>query len=149
MTTNLSKTSKFILRGGTRLQHDQDDHVHPIVGDILVEDGIIKALGNPDLPEAADKSVTVIDCQGKIVSPGFISTHHHVWQSPLKGRHADETLLEYMATGNATSVFFSAEDGFWGELGGALEAIDAGTTTVLDHSHLNISPEHRRYPSRN
>ena len=41
----------------------------------------------------------VLDCTGKNVSPGFIDTHHHVWQTQLKGRHADHTLIEYMPTG--------------------------------------------------
>lgn len=33
---------------------------------------------------------------------------------------------------------------FWGQLGGALEAIDAGTTFVLDHAHGNQTNEHGR-----
>lgn len=31
---------------------------------------------------------------------------------------------------------------FWGNLSGAFEAVDAGTTTILDHAHLNWSPNH-------
>lgn len=36
----------------------------------------------------------------------------------------------------------SPNDVFWGQLGGALECLEAGTTTVLDHAHINYSPEH-------
>jgi len=39
------------------------------------------------------------------------------------------------------------EDVFWGELGGCLEALDAGTTTLVDHAHINISPDHSRIPA--
>ncbi|KAL3471657.1 Metallo-dependent hydrolase [Aspergillus californicus] len=85
---------------------------------------------------------TILDCTGKIVSPGFVDTHHHLWQTPLKGRHANHTLIEYMPTGNFQSVNFTPEDIFWGQLGGCLEALDAGTTTVVDHAHMNISPAH-------
>lgn len=41
---------------------------------------------------------------------------------------------------------FSSSDIFWGQLGGALEAIDAGTTTVVDHAHMNYSEEHSKLP---
>lgn len=37
---------------------------------------------------------------------------------------------------------FSPEDVFWGELGGCMESIDAGTTMVVDHAHMNYSAEH-------
>jgi len=33
---------------------------------------------------------------------------------------------------------------FWGELGGCLECLDVGTTTVVDHANLNCSPEHNK-----
>ena len=41
---------------------------------------------------------------------------------------------------------YAPEDVFWGELGGCLEAVDAGTTTLVDHAHINISPDHSRNP---
>lgn len=37
------------------------------------------------------------------------------------------------------------EDVSWGELGGCLEAVDAGTTTVVDHAHVNVSPAHSEF----
>ncbi|KAL7933324.1 hypothetical protein V8C35DRAFT_328005 [Trichoderma chlorosporum] len=92
--------------------------------------------------DAPSEKTQVIDCTGKIVSPGFIDTHHHVWQTQLKGRHADHTLLEYVPTGNMQSFNYTPEDIFWGELGGCLEALNAGTTTVVDHAHMNYSPAH-------
>ncbi|GFP56940.1 5-methylthioadenosine/S-adenosylhomocysteine deaminase [Trichoderma asperellum] len=92
--------------------------------------------------DAPSDKTQVIDCTGKIVSPGFIDTHHHVWQTQLKGRHADHTLLEYVPTGNMQSFNYTTEDIFWGELGGCLEALNAGTTTIVDHAHMNYSPAH-------
>jgi hypothetical protein len=44
--------------------------------------------------------------------------------------------------GNMQSFNFTPEDMFWGQLAGCLEAIDAGTTYVLDHSHGNYTPEY-------
>jgi cytosine/adenosine deaminase-related metal-dependent hydrolase len=39
---------------------------------------------------------------------------------------------------------YTPEDIFWGQLGGCLEALDAGTTTVVDHAHMNYSPKHSK-----
>ncbi|KAM0545325.1 hypothetical protein ACHAPJ_011397 [Fusarium lateritium] len=37
---------------------------------------------------------------------------------------------------------YKTEDVFWGQLGGCLEALEAGTTTIVDHAHIAYSPEH-------
>lgn len=138
-------TTKLLLKGGILLLHDADGHVIPTKADLLVEGQLIQRIAetinaNPD--------TTVIDCKGKIVSPGFIDTHRHLWQTQFKGMHANQTLFEYLPKGNASATLWSAQDLFWGELSGALESIDAGTTTVVDHSSCNIGPDHREYIRR-
>lgn len=40
------------------------------------------------------------------------------------------------------SYVYTPKDMFWGQLGGALEAIASGTTFVLDHAHGNQSNDH-------
>lgn len=40
------------------------------------------------------------------------------------------------------SYAYTPMDIYWGQLSGCLEAIHAGTTTVLDHAHLVCSTEH-------
>ncbi|KAK5989447.1 5'-deoxyadenosine deaminase-like protein [Cladobotryum mycophilum] len=47
-----------------------------------------------------------------------------------------------MAIMMTSSLTMEAGDFFWGNLAGSMEAIDAGTTTVLDHAHMNWSPNH-------
>ncbi|GJC78800.1 5-methylthioadenosine/S-adenosylhomocysteine deaminase [Colletotrichum liriopes] len=136
----VSSTSKLLLKNGVLLVHGDDGKVTPTRSDLMVEaDQIVQI---DDNIETNADNVQVFDCEGKIVSPGFISTHHHVWQTALKGRHVNHTLLEYLPAGNFAGAFYSVEDAFWGELGGALEAIDGGTTTVVDHSSLNNGPEY-------
>lgn len=41
---------------------------------------------------------------------------------------------------------FHPADMYWANLSGALEAIDSGTTTVLDHAHCNYTKDHSSSP---
>ncbi|KAL6923968.1 hypothetical protein FSST1_001242 [Fusarium sambucinum] len=131
---NGSLSRRLLLKGGTVLIHDDQDNVQALERDILIESNQIIKIASK-IEDVADAEL--IECDSKIISPGFVDTHHHLWQTQLKGRHADELLLDYMASGNLQSSNYTKEDIYWGQLGGCLEAINAGTTTVLDHSHVN------------
>ena len=69
--------------------------------DILIEENKIAKIGK-DL--AGHTETQIVDCAGKIISPGFIDTHQHIWQTQMRGRHAEQTLFEYMYTGRWPSV---------------------------------------------
>ncbi|KAK1226846.1 hypothetical protein PQX77_010150 [Marasmius sp. AFHP31] len=128
-------TASLLLKNGIALLHGDNDKVHPTDTDILVEGNVITRIerGIPAPPNAQ-----IIDCTNKIISPGFVDGHQHVWQTLNKGRHADASLLEYMPIGNLTSNEHTKEDIFWGQLGGCLNLLNAGTTTVVDHAHMNV-----------
>lgn len=117
--------------------------------DVLVRGSKIEAVGSglvngygTAARDGQQVEIEVVDCRGKIVSPGFVDTHHHLWQTQLKGRTADRTLAEYFCCCYWHNAHYTPEDVFWGTLAGCLEAIDTGTTTVVDHAHCAISREH-------
>jgi cytosine/adenosine deaminase-related metal-dependent hydrolase len=139
MTTQIC--SQTLLKGGILLIHDESNHVVPTTSDLLIEGSIIAKIGKNIDPSSDTK---VIDCTSKIISPGFIDTHRHLYQTQLKGKHANHTLVEYFPRGNFVAALYSTEDLFWGQLAGALESIDVGTTTVVDHSSCNNTPDHRK-----
>jgi cytosine/adenosine deaminase-related metal-dependent hydrolase len=89
-------SNSILLQGGTLLVHDNNDHIQSVKTDLLIEGSIIAKI---EAGIKASSETQVIDCTDKIVSPGFIDTHHHVWQTLQKGRHANELLLSYMASG--------------------------------------------------
>ncbi|PBK87352.1 Metallo-dependent hydrolase [Armillaria gallica] len=132
--------SSVLLQNGTVIVFDDHDDPRPVRADVLVKGNVIFQVGQDLKP--LDESTEVIDCTDKIVAPGFIDTHHHMWQTQLKGRFADSTLFDYFYKGWCQWDFFTAEDIFWGELAACMEALDSGTTTVVDHAHCSRTPDH-------
>ncbi len=108
-------------------------------GSVLIEDDRIAAV-EPDLGEV---EADTIDAAGGVIMPGFVDTHRHTWQTALRGICSDWTLMDYFLGVRSTlSPRYSAEDVYVGNFAGALEALDAGVTTILDFSHCNNTPEH-------
>ncbi len=65
--------TQILLRGGTALIHDGNDKIEAVRADILIKDNRISKIGANISGSDAD----VIDCTDRIISPGFIDTHHH------------------------------------------------------------------------
>jgi 5-methylthioadenosine/S-adenosylhomocysteine deaminase len=128
-----------LIRGGYVLTLDPSlgDLPHT---DVLIDGETITAVG-PGL--TAGPHANVIDARNRIVMPGFVDTHRHTWQTPVRGVLPSCTLDEYFAGMlNNIGMQYRAEDVYIANLMGALEAINAGITTLLDWSHVNNTPEH-------
>ena len=108
-------------------------------GDVLINAETIEAIGaHLDAPGAE-----VVDASKRLVVPGMVDTHRHTWQTQMRAICADMSISGYMNTLRmAISPNYTADDVYVGNLVGALEAIDAGVTTLLDFSHCNNSPGH-------
>jgi cytosine/adenosine deaminase-related metal-dependent hydrolase len=108
--------------------------------DVLIDGETIAAVGS-GLSAGPDDNV--IDARKRIVMPGFVDTHRHTWQTPVRGVLPSCTLDEYFAGMlDNIGIQYRAEDVYIANLMGALEALNAGITTLLDWSHVNNTPEH-------
>ncbi len=132
---------RTLLKNGTVLSMDKKvGNFHQ--ADVLMEGSKIVAVG-PNL-QAADAEV--IDASNSIVMPGFIDSHRHVWEGILRNIGTDVPLegdASYLAfILNTLAPVYRPEDAYAGDLVGALGAINAGITTMLDWSHIQGTREH-------
>jgi 5-methylthioadenosine/S-adenosylhomocysteine deaminase len=138
---------RILIRSGALLSMD------PAIGDfadadVLIEGSKIVAVG----PNLAASDAAVIDAKGMIVMPGFIDTHHHQFETALRGFLADGILIDdgaphsqvnyYAYILQKFSMVYRPEDVYINELVGSIAQLDAGVTTVMDVSQIHHSPEH-------
>jgi cytosine/adenosine deaminase-related metal-dependent hydrolase len=135
----MNEYSAVLLRGGTVLP--MDDARSVLTGaDVLVVDDRIAAVGQE---LAAPDGALVVDATDGIVMPGMIDTHRHMWQTAMRGYGADWTLTQYFVWYYLDhGRLFRPEDIHSGNTLAAIEAIDAGVTTVVDWSHGLRTVEH-------
>jgi len=130
---------KYIIKNATVVSVDNSIGIVPNC-DVLIEDEFIKAVG-PNIQHSSDH--IIIDATDAIVSPGFIDTHRHTWQTQLRTICTDFVLADYLLTlRHVYGSCYSPHDAYLGNYCGALESIDNGITCLIDHSHIMNSPEH-------
>jgi 5-methylthioadenosine/S-adenosylhomocysteine deaminase len=104
--------------------------------DILLEGGKIAALGQ----NLRGYGAQVVDATGKIVMPGFVDAHNHLWQSLIRGCGLEHDVGGWL---NACSTPLRAnplltptrEETYAIVRLSTLDLIDTGVTTVVDWSH--------------
>jgi 5-methylthioadenosine/S-adenosylhomocysteine deaminase len=129
---------KTLIRNASILTMDRAFGDLPY-GDILIVDDRIAEIAVAISADDAE----IFDATEMIASPGFVDTHRHTWQTQLKGVAIDWSLFDYVCLMRSMySVCYDPDDAYLGNYVGALEAVNAGITSLVDHSHLQISNEH-------
>ena len=97
-------------------------------GDVEIRDGRIASVGESlSAPEAE-----VIDARGKIILPGFVETHWHIWTSLLRSMAADGG---YFTVSREMGQHYLASDMYVAARFALAEAIHSGITFVHDWCH--------------
>ncbi|MEO3808276.1 amidohydrolase family protein [Sphaerisporangium sp. B11E5] len=131
-TGDLGPGRPVLFRDGTVLTMD-DRHTVLRDADVLVAGEHVEAVGHG---LSAPDDALVVDATGGILMPGMIDTHRHLWQTAMRGYGADWTLTQYFVWYYLEwGKIFRPEDIYAGNLLSAIEAIDAGVTTLVDWSH--------------
>jgi 5-methylthioadenosine/S-adenosylhomocysteine deaminase len=135
---------RILLKGGIVLSLD------PGVGDVETGDVLIGGKKILAIGRSLNATALVIDASGMIVMPGFVDTHHHQYETILRGILADGVLgspndgkktYQGVIQGVFTPVY-QPEDAYISELVASLNQLNAGVTTTVDTSQVSHTPAH-------
>lgn len=111
--------------------------------DLLVEDGRVAAVGTELAAATAVPAADVLDASNRVVLPGFVDAHRHLWLTALRALTVDSDLGTYLELVlGQLAPRFAPEDVYTSTYFGALECLDAGVTTVQDFAHAMYTPDH-------
>ena len=154
---------RILLRGGVVLTLDAK------VGDFEKADVLIDGKTIAQIaPSITAADAEIVDCSGTIVMPGFITTHHHQYETLQRSIIADGLLFGSWPQETYTSVVqniwtagrivdpqnpgrviwdlgrvpYDPEDCYISELVACLSEISQGITTGTDTSQSSHTPEH-------
>jgi 5-methylthioadenosine/S-adenosylhomocysteine deaminase len=109
-------------------------------GFVRVRAGKITAVAAGAPPEIAEDEET-IDASGRVLMPGLINAHTHLYQVLLRAVWEDLELMPWLKRIYGCARVLTPEHFYTGSLLGCVEAIRCGVTTVCEHNFLNPSPE--------
>jgi 8-oxoguanine deaminase len=112
-------------------------------GHIYIEDNVIKSIGPGSSTIQADKT---IDATGMVITPGFINTHHHLYQSLTRNipLMQNQPLFSWLTNHYEVWRELTTEAVAVSTQTGLIELMKTGVTTSSDHLYLfpsKASPE--------
>ena len=131
----------MILKNGRGITQDKD---RPYIEDgaVVIEGNKIIAVDTTENILAKYKEEDIIDVDGKVIMPGFINTHHHIYSAFARGMASsgkpNENFLEILENlWWKIDKKLSLEDLKYSAYTTYIDCIKKGVTTVFDH---NASP---------
>ena len=103
-------------------------------GHVVVTDGLITAVGDGPAPEVT--GARVVDASGCLITPGFVNTHHHLYQWITRGLAVDDTLFGWLTTLYPVWEQLDAELVNVAATGALSWLAGTGCTTTTDHHYV-------------
>ncbi|PRY16965.1 8-oxoguanine deaminase [Kineococcus rhizosphaerae] len=105
-------------------------------GFVVVDDGVVTAVGEGE-PPAGTTADRVVDGTGHLLTPGFVNTHHHLYQWATRGFAVDAGLFEWLTTLYPVWARLDAVDVEAAARAGLARLALTGCTTTSDHHYLH------------
>ena len=105
---------------------------------VLIEDGIIVAVGARDSLLSYHTDTKILDLSGHIVIPGLINTHHHLFQNLTRvvPDAQNKSLFGWLTTLYPIWQHLTPEDIYISAAAGCAELALSGCSTTSDHQYL-------------
>lgn len=108
---------------------------------VCVEGDRIVAIGTKQQLQQRFATAEVVDCKGRIVMPGMVNTHTHLFQTLLKGLGDDMVLKKwFICMTGPSGVHLTPEDAHVAALHGCVESIRSGVTSLVDFMYVHTRP---------
>ncbi|MGD0155504.1 MAG: putative aminohydrolase SsnA [Terracidiphilus sp.] len=133
----MAESANLLVGNGRVITHD-DGQPFLENGCIAIQDGLIAAVGPTAEIVPANPDARFLDAQGRIIMPGLINAHTHLYSAFARGM-----ALKDDAPGNFMQILerlwwrldkaLTLDDVYWSAMAGMVECIRNGVTTVFDH----------------
>jgi putative selenium metabolism protein SsnA len=133
----MEKLANLLVGNGRLITHD--DRL-PFLEDgcIAIGEGLIAAVGTTTELRSAYPAVRFLDAQGRVIMPGLINTHTHLYSAFARGM-----ALKDASPGNFREILerlwwrldkaLTLDDVYWSAMVGMIDCIRNGVTTIFDH----------------
>ena len=104
-------------------------------GWVAIQDKRIVGVGSGEVP-AEFKSFEITNGEGALLTPGFINTHHHLYQWATRGIATESTLFDWLVELYPIWGHIDADITFAAAQGALASLLLSGCTYTTDHHYL-------------
>lgn len=127
----------ILVCNGRVITHDENN---PFIenGAVLIDGNTIKEIGKTDELKNKYREAEIIDVDGKVIMPGLINTHHHIYSAFARGLNLNNPPARSFSD-ILRNVWWridkklTEEDNKYSAYTTLIECIKDGVTTVFDH----------------
>ncbi|QQK07129.1 putative aminohydrolase SsnA [Miniphocaeibacter halophilus] len=126
----------MIIGNGVLITNDADNNFYDC-GAVLVKDNVIEDIGTFEDIKAKYPNEEIVDVEGKIIMPGMICAHSHIYSAYGRGMSTSQPITDfYTVLENQwwrLDKLLTTEDVKLNALTTYIESIRNGVTTLIDH----------------
>ncbi|KAK7398541.1 hypothetical protein QQX98_012089 [Neonectria punicea] len=132
-------TKSILFEDSTIISFDEATQTPSVLrnASLLVTNDRIAAIFNSSSNVTIPPGTERIPAHNDIISPGFIDTHRHTWQTVHRTLGSNSTIIEYLFRYSSTALasqIFDADVMYYSQLTGLCEALNSGITSIVDNA---------------